>query len=128
MIVNVSKGIKVSISSSINRSFVQYMKEIGWDDSKYDSDQFIQYLLKYSKENASWYSQISKDMFKDQSFQQQLINKVNETIKKIIETEPTAEQVNQINELVKTLGVEDVDYCCKAEAEFYIQTLRKELK
>ncbi|MFA9560399.1 CotH kinase family protein [Evansella sp. AB-rgal1] len=125
---NFSRGMKVSINYSIKKSFVEYMENIDWDDSKYDSDQFIQFWLKSSKDNASWYKEMDKNLLEDPKFQDQLTEKVNEAIQKIIETEPSEEQIDEIDKLVETLNIEDIDYCCKAEADFQLQKLRKLLQ
>jgi len=121
---NISKGMKVSISHSIKKAFLKYMVEIKWDDAKYDSEQFIQFWLQHSKDNAAWMNEVSKETLEDASFQEQLNEKVNERIKKIIETEPTNEQIDQINVFVKKTGVADIDFCCKAEADYHIDKFK----
>lgn len=122
------QGIKVSISHSIKKAFKLYMESIHWDDDKYDSDEFVQYWHDYSKKHAAWVKDVEEEKMQDPTFQEELVKKVNEIIKNTIETEPTHKQIEEINQLVEELGTDDVDYCCKAEAEFKIEKLSKQLQ
>lgn len=125
MYETIEAGAKISIVSSIKRCFLLYMEEIEWEDSKYDSEAFIKQWLTYSKENSAWYKQINSEVLVHQLFQNQLIDKVNEIIKSIIEMEPTQEQIEEISKLVNELNMDDIDYCCKAEADYHINRLKK---
>lgn len=124
MYASLARGTKVSVTSSIKTCFSLYMAGIEWDDEKYDSNDFVKKWLDYSKENAAWYGQIAPEIMADEVFLEQLIAKVNETIKGIIETEPSPEQMEEVDRLVKLLKIDDVDYCCKAEADFQIDRLK----
>lgn len=53
---------------------------------------------------------------------------MNEMIDKIITTPPTKKQMEEIDALIKQLGIEDIDYCCKAEANYLVDKLRLELQ
>jgi uncharacterized protein YpuA (DUF1002 family) len=122
------RGTKLSIAFSIKKAFALYMESIDWNDDKYDSDEFVKFWRTYSDENAAWVKEVDQALLKEEAFQEELTSKVNEMIKKTIETEPTKEQIEQIDDLVNKLNASDVDYCCKQEADYRIAQLTKQLK
>ncbi|OEH92846.1 hypothetical protein [Bacillus solimangrovi] len=128
MFESLPQGIKISIARSITTSFEQYMNQIEWDETAYSTSEFIQYWRKYSEEHASWFNKVNEEMRITPSFHKELTDKINELIEKVLSTAPTKEQMDKIDELVKELVIEDVDYCCKAEAKYVINKLTMEIE
>lgn len=121
MLKNLAPGIKISISRSISMSFEQYMSRIGWDENKYNLNDFIKEWREYIINSSSWYSQISEEMKADPVFHEELAVKINETIEKIFNEEPTPAQIEEIEKLQAKHGKE-FDYSCKMEAKYIIDT------
>lgn len=124
---NLPHGIKISITRSIKVAFENYMESIHWDEDKYNFENFLAEWKKYSEKNASWFENINKEMLNNPTFSEELLEKINDTIKKMIITQPTEDQMKQIDELIEDLGIEDIDYCCKMEADFVLKQLNKQL-
>lgn len=127
MLKDLSQGIKISITRSISTVFEQYMATIGWSEDKYNMEDFMREWREYINRNASWFDNVSEEIKAHPSFHEELAGKINETIHKILSEEPTAQQVETIEELQKQLGVEH-EYTCKAEARYVIDYLENELK
>lgn len=127
MFKDLSPGVKISITRSITTSFESYMSEIGWDEKKFNIDKFVEEWRKYITTSSSWYDKISDDVKNNSTFHEELAEKINETIDKILSEEPTKEQMDEIEKLQKDLG-EEYDYSCKTEAKYVIELLKKELK
>lgn len=104
-------------------SFEQYMSRIGWDENKYNLDNFITEWREYIVHSSSWYSQLSEEVKADPGFHEDLAVKINETIEKIFNEEPTRQQMEEIEKLEEKLGKE-LDYACKMEAKYIIDTKR----
>jgi hypothetical protein len=127
MYKDLSPGVKISITKSISTSFEQYMKNISWNDEKFDLQDFVNGWQDYIKNHASWYGQLSDETKADPSFHEQLAAKINETIEKILSEEPTEEQMEMIEKLQRELGVE-YDYSCRTEAKQLIEKLQQQLQ
>jgi len=128
MFNHLPQGIKISISRSIKTSFERYIRKINWDEKCYDFDDFVEEWRNYSRKNSSWFNNIDDQMKADPEFHRQLAKKMNEMIDKIISTPPTKKQMEEIESLIKQLGIKDKDYCCKAEANYLVDKLRTELQ
>lgn len=128
MLKSLSHGVKISITRSISQAFEQYMNSISWDEKKVDFNKFLQEWRSYSDGNASWFDKIDNSIKSDPTFHEELAEKINETMEKVLSEEPTEEQINEINHLVKALGVDDVNYSCKAESKYHIEQLTNKLK
>lgn len=127
MFKDLSSGIKISITRSITTSFEKYMSEIGWSEHKFSMEKFVEEWRRYITTNASWYDKISDDVKNDTTFHQELADKINETVDKILSEEPTEAQMEEIEKLQEELG-EEYDYSCKTEAKYVIERLKNELK
>ncbi|MCM3574437.1 MULTISPECIES: hypothetical protein [Mesobacillus] len=123
MLKDLAPGIKISISRSISKSFEQYMSRIGWDENKYNLNDFIKEWREYIINSSSWYSQLSEEMKADPVFHEELAVKINETIEKVFNEEPTPAQIEEIEELQTKHGKE-FDYSCKMEAKYIIDTYK----
>lgn len=128
MFESLPQGIKISITRSITTSFEKYMNEINWDERHYSTDSFIQHWRSYSQNHSSWFDKIDQQMRTNPAFHEELSHKINETIEKVLSTPPTKEQMETIETLVNELKIDDVDYCCKAEAKHIIYNLSAQLK
>lgn len=100
------------------------MKNISWNDEKFDLQDFVNGWQDYIKNHASWYGQLSDEMKADPEFHEQLAAKINETIEKILSEEPTEEQMEMIEKLQRELG-EEYDYSCRTEAKQLIEKLQQ---
>lgn len=103
------------------------MTEIGWNESKFNMQSFVDEWRKYITTNASWYDKISDEVKNDPTFHQELADKINETVDKILSEEPTEEQMVEIEKLQRELA-EEYDYSCKLEAKYLIDSMKSELK
>ncbi len=117
-------GVKISITRSITTAFEQYMANIEWSDKLYSLPEFVKEWRIYIENHASWYGKLSHEVKSSPEFHQFLADKINETLEKILSEEPTEEQMKEIEELEKQLGRE-IDYSCKLEAKYWIDTLKK---
>lgn len=127
MFKDLSQGIKISISRSISTSFEQYMGNIGWNENKFNLQDFVREWQKYIINNSSWYEKVSDDVKNNPVFHEELALKINEIINKTLSEEPTKEQMEEIKKLQQEVGKE-FDYSCKTEAKYVIDLLKEELK
>ncbi|HWO98825.1 MAG TPA: hypothetical protein VNM45_21415 [Bacillus sp. (in: firmicutes)] len=123
MFKNLPQGVKISITRSIQAAFEQYMGQIEWNENKYNAEDFIRFWRKYIEEHASWFERLSNEEKANPLFHQELADKINQTIEKIVNEEPTSEQIQQLNALLEEKGKEDVTYSSKAEAKYWIEKL-----
>lgn len=122
-----SQGIKISISRSITTAFEQYMNNIEWNDNRFHLQSFVDEWRHYINHHSSWYNQISDEMKADAEFHEELADRINSTLDKILSEEPTAAQIEEIDSLQKELK-EDVSYSCKMEAKYVIEKMKEQLK
>jgi hypothetical protein len=128
MLNKLPQGVKISLTRSITLAFEQYMKGIQWSEDKYNLESFVLDWKEYAAKHASWYAKIDDTLKSDPAFHEELAVKINETITKILSEEPTPEQMNELEELIKKTGSPDIDYSCKAEAKFHIEQLKGKVK
>lgn len=128
MLKDLSPGLKISITRSINTAFEQYMSKIDWNEDQYDLEAFVVEWKEYINHTASWYEKVSNETKADPVFHAELAVKINETIEKIINEEPTQDQVDEIEFLEKQVASSNRDYSCRAEARYVIEQLKKSLK
>ncbi len=127
MYKDLSPGVKISISRSISTSFEQYMNKIGWNEDKFNLQEFVDSWKDYITNHASWYAQLSDETKADPEFHEQLAGKINKTIEKILSEEPSKEQMEEIEHLQAEIG-EEYNYSCKTEAKQLIEKLKKRTK
>ena len=123
MYKDMSPGTKRSMTLSVKRCFSEYMNKIKWNEDQYDSNDFIQYWLEYSRNKASWFPRVEEKLNQSEAFQKELTDKVNSIIQQIFETPPTDDQMEKIERLANEKKVKEPDYCCKLEAEQVIESL-----
>ncbi|WP_227394436.1 hypothetical protein [Jeotgalibacillus aurantiacus] len=124
MLQQLPTGTKISITRSINIAFEQYMSDIQWKEDKFDMVDFMNSWSQYITTQASWYENLDDGIKKSPDFHQNLADKINEVIEKILNEEPTAEQIERIQEL-QSYSNKEWDYSCKAEAKYVISELEK---
>jgi hypothetical protein len=124
MFKDLSPGIKISITRSITTAFEQYMNRIDWNESKMDLAAFISDWRDYIQNQASWFDKLDSDIKNNPLFHEELAEKINETIEKILSEEPTKAQMDEIDALQKEVR-EEYDYSCKTEAKYVIEKLKK---
>jgi predicted metal-dependent hydrolase len=127
MFKDLSPGIKISITRSITTAFEQYMNRIDWNESEMDLSAFIAEWRDYIQNQASWYEKLEADTKNSPQFHQELAEKINETIEKILTEEPTKAQMDEIENLQKEAR-EEYNYSCKTEAKYVIEKLKEEIK
>ncbi|WP_108306019.1 hypothetical protein [Metalysinibacillus jejuensis] len=123
MYKQLSSGIKISITRSISFAFETYMAKIEWREDKYDLTDFVAHWQQYVLTNAAWYDKVPQEMLSSVAFQEELANKINEVIAKVLQQAPTDEQIKTIEQLEKATG-KSMDYGCKAEATFVENKLK----
>jgi hypothetical protein len=124
MFKDLSPGIKISITRSITTAFEQYMNRIDWNESKMDLSAFIADWRDYIQNQASWFEKLDSDIKNNPLFHEELAEKINETIEKILSEEPTQAQMDEIDALQKEVR-EEYNYSCKTEAKYVIEKLKK---
>lgn len=124
MLKNLPRGTKVSITNSVKSAFELYMSNLKWDLESYNWDDFLTVWRKYNEDHASWQSTVEESVLDSEEFHQELATKMNEDITKMLNEDPTEDQIQQIEQLVKELNVEDPSYSCKLEAKYHIERLK----
>ncbi|MHC0036479.1 hypothetical protein [Pseudoneobacillus sp. C159] len=127
MFKDLSPGIKISITRSISTVFEQYMNRIDWNESKMDMAAFLAEWREYIHNQASWYDKLADDIKNNPQFHEELAEKMEESIDKILSEEPTEAQMDEIAALQKEAR-EEYDYSCKTEAKYVIEKLKEIVK
>jgi hypothetical protein len=110
-------GVKVGITRSIATSFENYMKEIEWNEKKFDIQQFMKQWRQYIQDHPSWINKLDDQLRDHPDFHEALAMKVNEKIADLLNEEPTEEQIYTLKEL----HIQDGDSFCKLEAQYHIE-------
>jgi hypothetical protein len=127
MYKELSSGVKISITRSISTSFESYLAGIDWKEERFSMEDFIASWQTYFKENAAWIEKIPADVLMSTEFHEEMAQKIDEVIAKILNEEPTAKQIETIEALQKELGT-NYSYDCKAEAAYIEQLLKEKQK
>ena len=127
MYKELSSGVKISITRSISTSFESYLTSIDWKEERFSMEDFIASWQTYFKENAAWIEKIPADVLMSTEFHEEMAQKIDEVIAKILNEEPTAKQIETIEALQKELGT-NYSYNCKAEAAYIEQLLKEKQK
>jgi len=127
MYKELSSGVKISITRSISTSFESYLASIGWEEDRFSMEDFIASWQSYFQENAAWIEKIPADVLMSTEFHEEMAQKIDEVIAKILNEEPTAKQIETIDALQKELGT-NYTYNCKAEAAYIEQLLKEKQK
>ncbi len=123
MFKDLSPNLKSSITRSITQTFEQYMSDIEWSAEKYSIDDFIANWREYITTKALWYTKIPDDMKSDSVFHEDLAQRINEIIARLLGEPPSQEQIATIQTMQEQLNTH-YEYGCKAEA-VYVETLLK---
>ncbi|MDM5246413.1 MULTISPECIES: hypothetical protein [unclassified Lysinibacillus] len=127
MYKELSSGVKISITRSISTSFESYLASIDWKEERFSMEDFIASWQTYFQENAAWIEKIPANVLMSTEFHEEMAQKIDEVIAKILNEEPTAKQIETINALQKELGTNH-SYNCKAEASYIEQLLKEKQK
>ena len=127
MYKQLSSGVKISITRSISTSFESYLASIGWDEDKFSMDEFVANWQNYFTENAAWYDKVPQEVLLSPEFHEELAQKIDEVIAKILSEKPTKKQIDSIEKMQKALGT-NFTYECKAEAAYVEQQLKEQSK
>ena len=119
-------GIKSSITRSISKAFELYMAKIGWDEKLFSIEDFIKSWQSYIQESATWYEKVPLEVKESQGFHEEIANKINATIEKIL-SEPVHEDLIASIETKQDKLNTHYKYGCKAEA-LYVESLLKEME
>ena len=127
MYKELSSGVKISITRSISTSFESYLTSIDWKEERFSMEDFIASWQTYFQENAAWIEKIPADVLMSTEFHEEMAQKIDDVIAKILNEEPTAKQIETIEALQKELGT-NYTYNCKAEAAYIEQLLKEKQK
>jgi tRNA nucleotidyltransferase/poly(A) polymerase len=125
MLKNLPQGTKISITRSITLAFKQYMNRIAWNEDKFDPAEFVQEWRDYIEKHSTWFHSLDDKVKQDPSFHEELAKKINEVMEKVLNEQPSSEQIEKIQRLAEELNIKDIHYSCKAEADYHIERLQK---
>jgi hypothetical protein len=125
MLKNLPHAVKVGITRSITRTFEAYMRDIEWDEQRFDPQVFMQRWRHYIVHHTNWFHSLDDRLKANPSFHEELADKINSVIDKVLSEAPTEEQLAKIESLAKQHGIKDVDVSCKAEADYQIGRLER---
>ena len=123
MFKQLSPNIKGSITRSISQTFERYMKEIEWDEKRFDITHFVFMWESYIKEKTLWYKKLPEYVINSPQFHAEVANKINEVIERMLTEPATEEQIQRIEALQKGKK-KKYTYSCKAEAQFVEDLLK----
>ena len=127
MYKQLSSGVKISITRSISTSFEAYLASIGWEEDKFSMEDFMTSWQVYFKSNAAWIDKIPQEVLLSTEFHEEIAQKIDEVIEKILSEPATEKQIEAIDELQSQLKT-NYSYSCKAEAAYVEQLLKEKLK
>ena len=111
-------GVKIGITRSIVVSFEKYMKEIEWNEEKFDMQQFVEQWKQYLYTKSTWVNKVDDELKGHPDFHQALAMKVNEKLTSLLmKTE------RRTSGAIKRNKVKHADEMCKLEAEYHIERL-----
>ena len=123
MVKDLSPNLKSSITRSITQTFEQYMSDIEWSGERFSIDDYFANWREYITTKALWYTKIPDELKRDSEFHEDLAQRINEIIARILSDPPSEEQVVEIQSMQEELNTH-YKYNCKAEA-VYVETLLK---
>lgn len=123
MYKNLSPNLKSSITRSITQTFEQYMESIGWNESKFNIEDYMSSWREYITTKALWYSELEDSVKVNPVFHEELAERINKIINRILDEPPTEEQIATIQMKQEKYNTH-YTYECKAEAA-YVERLLK---
>ena len=127
MFKDLSPNLKSSITRSITQTFEQYMSDIGWSEEHFNIETYMAHWREYITNKALWYSKISEEMKLDPKFHEDVAQRINEIIKRILSEPPSEEQIANIQVMQEKLNTH-YQYDCKAEAVYVESLLNKQIE
>lgn len=127
MFKNLSPNIKSSITRSISLTFEQYMSDIGWSEEEFNIETYMASWHDYITTKALWYSKIPDEMKLDSEFHEDVAQRINEIIHRILSDPPSEEQIATIQVMQEKLNTH-YQYACKAEAVYVESLLNKQIE
>jgi len=125
MLKDLPHSVKIGITRSITRTFEAYMRDIEWNEQRFDPQVFMQRWRDYIVHHSSWFHSLDDRLKANPLFHQELADKINSVIDKVLSEAPTEEQLAKIKELAKLHGEKDIHVSCKAEADYQIERLER---
>ncbi|BDG45707.1 MULTISPECIES: hypothetical protein [Parageobacillus] len=125
MLKNLPRSVKIGITRSITRTFEAYMRDIEWNEQRFDPQVFMQRWRNYIVRHSSWFHSLDDRLKTNPLFHQELADKINSVIDKVLSEAPTEEQLAKIRRLAKLHGEKDIHVSCKAEADYQIERLER---
>ena len=127
MFKDLSPNLKSSITRSITQTFEQYMSDIGWSEEHFNIETYMANWREYITNKALWYAKISEEMKLDPQFHEDVAQRINEIIKRILSEPPSEEQIANIQAMQEKLNTH-YQYDCKAEAVYVEALLNKQIE
>lgn len=127
MYKNLSPNLKSSITRSITQTFEQYMEDIGWSESKFNIEDYLKSWREYITTKALWYSEVEDSIKENPQFHEELAERINKIINRILDEPPTEKQIASIQMMQEQLNTH-YTYDCKAEAAYVERLLEEALK
>lgn len=127
MYKDLSPNLKSSITRSITQTFEQYMEDIGWSESKFNIEDYMASWREYITTKALWYSEVENSIKESPIFHEQIAERINEIINRILDEPPTEQQIASIQMMQEQLNTHHT-YDCKAEAAYVERLLEKRLE
>lgn len=124
MYKNLSPNLKISITRSITQTFERYMRDIAWSEDKFSIEDFIASWRDYITTKALWYSEIPEEIKQSPQFHEDLAERINDIIARILQEPPSEDQIAAIQMIQEQLNTH-YEYHCKAEAA-YVERLLKD--
>lgn len=90
-------------------------------------EEYMKIWQKYFTENAAWFDKVPQDVLVSAEFHEELAQRIDEVIAKILSEQPTQKQIDSIEKMQKQLGT-NFTYDCKAEAAYVEQQLKEMLE
>ena len=119
-------GVKSSITRSISKIFEAYMANIEWDEERFNLEDFVKVWKDYIENGAAWYEKVPLEVKLSPEFHEEVANKMNQIIDKILNEPPSEDQIARIEIMQESMDTH-FDYSCRAEAAF-VETKLKAMK
>lgn len=121
---DLTTGVKSSITRSIKTVFENYMASISWDENRFHMEDFIHQWRTYINESGTWNDKVSDEVKQSSAFHEEVANKMNQVIDKILNEPPSEEQIARIEIMQEDLNTH-YSYACKAEAVYVENQLKQ---
>jgi hypothetical protein len=103
------------------------MSDIEWSEEHFNIETYMANWREYIINKALWYSKISEEMKLDNTFHEDIAQRINEVIERILSEPPSEEQIAAIQVMQEKLNTH-YQYDCKAEAVYVESLLKKHIE